>query len=421
MDAILIQGGRTLSGHIDIAGSKNACLAIMPATLLTDDPLTLLNVPRLSDVDTMTTLLQSLGSEVQTLHNNQVRVLVSHAVHNYRADYHIVRKMRAGILVLGPLLARFHQAKVSLPGGCAIGARPVGLHLQGLEALGATLDLRDGYVHATASGGLRGGRFRFPQVSVGATENVLMAATLAKGTSVLDNVATEPEITDLVQCLQSMGAQIKGTGTSQLVVQGVKHLHGATYRVSADRIEFGTYMLAAAIAGGEIELRGGDIGNVRALLDVFTHIGVDYHINSTGLTVKRTRDRLKATSIVTNPYPQFPTDLQAQIMAVLTMAKGTSRIKENVFENRFMHVPELNRMGANISIASGVATIEGVQQLRAAPVMATDLRASVSLVLAALGAMGETRVRRVYHLDRGYEALEEKLSACGALIQRVQE
>jgi UDP-N-acetylglucosamine 1-carboxyvinyltransferase len=418
MDRIVVRGGASLSGSIPIAGAKNACLALMPATLLSDAPLTLTNAPRLSDIRTMTELLRSLGVEVTALQDGKVLALSSHAVENHRADYDIVRKMRASILVLGPLLARRGEAIVSLPGGCAIGARPVDLHLRALEALGAELDLRDGYVHAKAPGGLRGGHITFPFVSVGATENTLMAATLARGTTVIENAAREPEIVDLAVCLRRMGAEIEGEGTARITVEGVDRLEGATHAVVPDRIELGTYMLAPAIAGGEVELMGGRRELVTAFADKLQEAGVEVIGTPQGLSV-RADGRAAAVDVETEPFPGFPTDLQAQMMALLCTARGTSHLEERIFENRFMHAPELMRMGAQIEVHGGSATVHGVDRLRGAPVMATDLRASVSLILAGLGAEGETVVNRVYHLDRGYERVEEKLGAVGARIERV--
>ncbi len=421
MDSILVRGGRRLSGVIPISGAKNACLTLMPAALLTDEPVTLTNAPRLSDIRTMTELLESLGCEVASLQQGRVIVIGTEAIASHRADYEIVRKMRASILVLGPMLARDGQAVVSLPGGCAIGARPVDLHLKGLEALGAELDLRDGYVHARAPSGLRGAIFEFPVVSVGATENVLMAATLARGTTVLKNVAREPEIVDLAQCLRRMGAQIQGEGTSTIEIRGVDRLHGATHPVVADRIELGTYMLAPALAGGEVELLGGRRDLVGAFADKLEEAGIAVTPTNSGLKVHRENGSVRPVDVSTAPFPGFPTDLQAQMMALLTLADGVSHLEEHIFENRFMHAPELARMGARIEVHGGTATVTGVERLRGAPVMATDLRASVSLILAGLAAEGETRVARVYHLDRGYERVEEKLSACGASIERLHE
>jgi UDP-N-acetylglucosamine 1-carboxyvinyltransferase len=420
MDSILVTGNGPLTGRIAIAGAKNACLTLMPATLLTDEPLTLTNAPRLSDIRTMTQLLQSLGSEVASLQGGQVLALSSHTLSSHTADYDIVRKMRASILVLGPMLARDGHAIVSLPGGCAIGARPVDLHLKALEAMGATLDLRDGYVHAKApAGGLKGATVDFPIVSVGATENALMAATLARGTTVLKNAAREPEIVDLARCLRRMGAQIEGEGTSTITIQGVTRLNGATHQVVADRIELGTYMLVPAICGGDVELLGGRIELVGAFCEKLDAAGISVAETADGLRVTRRNGRVRAVNVVTEPFPGFPTDLQAQMMALLCTADGVSVLEERIFENRFMHAPELARMGARIDVQGGTATVTGVEKLKGARVMATDLRASVSLILAALAAEGETVVSRVYHLDRGYERVEEKLRACGALIERV--
>ena len=422
MDQIIVTGNGPLSGQIPIAGAKNACLTLMPATLLSEEPLTLTNAPRLSDIRTMTTLLQSLGAEVQALQDGQVLAMSSHDLTSTRAEYDIVRKMRASILVLGPLLARFGHAEVSLPGGCAIGARPVDLHLKAFEAMGAELDLRDGYVHAKApAGGLKGGIVEFPFVSVGATENALMAATLAKGTTVIRNAAREPEIVDLAQCLQKMGAQIDGAGTSEITVQGVDRLGGATHRVVTDRIELGTYMLAPAICGGEVECLGGTIDLLSAFCEKLDAAGISVEETPKGLKVARKSGRVSAVDVTTEPFPGFPTDLQAQMMALLCTADGTSVLEEKIFENRFMHAPELIRMGAKIDVHGGTATVTGVDRLKGAPVMATDLRASVSLILAGLAAEGETVVSRVYHLDRGYEHVVRKLESVGAKIERVKE
>jgi len=421
MDSILVTGGQELNGRIPIAGAKNACLTLMPAALLSEEPLTLTNAPRLSDIATMNQLLASLGCEVATLQDGNVLALSAGEITNHKADYDIVRKMRASILVLGPMLARDGHAEVSLPGGCAIGARPVDLHLKGLEAMGAELDLRDGYVHAKAPGGLKGGVVDFGMVSVGATENILMAATLAKGTTQIKNAACEPEIVDLARCLRAMGAEISGEGTPFIEVQGVDRLHGATHPVVTDRIELGTYMLAPAIAGGEVELLGGRMELVMSFAQKLDEAGITVTSTPDGLKVKRSSDRVKAVSVETAPFPGFPTDLQAQMMAMLCTASGTSVLDERIFENRFMHAPELIRMGADIEVLGGTATVKGVEKLKGAPVMATDLRASVSLILAGLAAEGETKVSRVYHLDRGYERVEEKLRACGAQIERISE
>jgi UDP-N-acetylglucosamine 1-carboxyvinyltransferase len=422
MDSILVKGNGALNGKIAISGAKNAALTLMPATLLSEEPLTLTNVPRLSDIATMTQLLESLGAEVASLKDGLVLAMSSAEITNHTADYDIVRKMRASILVLGPMLARDGHAVVSLPGGCAIGARPVDLHLKALEAMGAQLDLYDGYVHAKAVGGrLKGAVFEFPFVSVGATENALMAATLAKGTVVLKNAAREPEIVDLARCLRRMGAQIDGEGTSTITIQGVDRLGGATHPVVADRIELGTYMLIPAITGGTVECLGGKIELVAAFAEKLDAIGMSVTQTETGLTVARRNGRIRAVDVVTEPFPGFPTDLQAQMMAALCTADGTSVLEEKIFENRFMHAPELIRMGAKIDVHGGAATVTGVEKLRGARVMATDLRASVSLILAGLAAEGETVVSRVYHLDRGYEKVEQKLRGLGAQIERIKE
>jgi UDP-N-acetylglucosamine 1-carboxyvinyltransferase len=419
MDSILVKGGAALNGKIQIAGAKNAALALMPATLLSEEPLTLTNAPRLSDIKTMTALLQSLGVEVTSMQNGKVQVLSSHAMTSTRADYEIVRKMRASNLVLGPLLARHHQAIVSLPGGCAIGARPMDIHVSALETMGATIELKDGYLHATAKGGLKGARVALRFASVGATENVLMAATLAKGTTIIENAAREPEIVDLAQCLRRMGAQIEGEGTSTITIQGVDRLGAATHPVVTDRIELGTYMLAPVFAGGAVECLGGRMDLVASFAEKLSEAGVDVSETPDGILVKHNGSRAKAVNVTTAVFPGFPTDLQAQMMAMLCTAQGTSVLEEKIFENRFMHAPELIRMGAKIDVQGGTATVRGVDRLKGAPVMATDLRASVSLILAGLAAEGETLVSRVYHLDRGYEHVEEKLRAVGANIERV--
>jgi len=420
MDSIVVTGGAELHGEIPIAGAKNACLTLMPATLLSDEPLTLTNAPRLSDIATMTQLLASLGAEVASLQGGQVIAMASHGEINPVADYDIVRKMRASNLVLGPLLARLGHAVVSLPGGCAIGARPMDLHIEALTALGAEIELKDGYLHAEAKAGLKGADFTMRFASVGATENMLMASTLAKGTTVIRNAAREPEIVDLAQCLRKMGAQIDGEGTSTITIQGVERLHGATHPVVADRIELGTYMLAPAICGGEVECIGGRIELVEAFCEKLDAAGIEVTETKRGLKVARRNGRVSAVDVTTAPFPGFPTDLQAQMMALLCTAEGVSVLEEKIFENRFMHAPELIRMGAKIDVHGGHATVTGVERLKGAQVMATDLRASVSLILAGLAAEGETVVSRVYHLDRGYERVESKLSACGAKIERVK-
>ncbi len=421
MDSILVTGGGALSGEIPIAGAKNACLTLMPATLLSEEPLTLTNAPRLSDIKTMTQLLESLGAEAAAMQDGQVLTMSSHDLNNHVAEYDIVRKMRASNLVLGPMLARLGHAIVSLPGGCAIGARPMDLHIFGLEKLGAEIELKDGYLHAKAPRGLKGAEIELRFASVGATENILMAATLAKGTTVLKNAAREPEIVDLATCLRKMGAQIEGDGSSEIVIQGVDRLHGATHPVVTDRIELGTYMLAPAIAGGEVECLGGRIDLVESFCEKLDAAGIQVKETKRGLKVARKNGRVSAVDVTTEPFPGFPTDLQAQMMAMLCTAEGTSTLHETIFENRFMHAPELIRMGANIEVHGGSATVHGVERLKGAPVMATDLRASVSLILAALAAEGETVVSRVYHLDRGYEKVVRKLSSIGAKIERIKE
>jgi UDP-N-acetylglucosamine 1-carboxyvinyltransferase len=419
MDSILVKGNGPLNGEIAIAGAKNAALTLMPATLLTDEPLTLTNVPRLLDIKTTNELLSSLGTEVAIMQEGQIIVLDTNQITNHTAHYDIVRKMRASILVLGPMLARDGKAIVSLPGGCAIGARPVDLHLQGLEAMGATIELKEGYIHAVAKDGLKGATIDFSFASVGATENILMAATLAKGTTVINNAAREPEIVDLADCLRKMGAQISGDGSPTITIQGVEKLHGTTHPVVADRIELGTYMLAPVIAGGEVELLGGRINLLQSYCEKLDEAGISVTETKRGLKVTSRNGRINGVNVVTKPFPGFPTDLQAQMMAALCTANGTSVLEETIFENRFMHAPELIRMGAKIDVQGGTATVTGVDKLKGAPVMATDLRASVSLILAGLAASGETVVSRVYHLDRGYERLVRKLSSCGANIERI--
>ena len=421
MDQIIVTGSGPVSGQIPIAGAKNACLALMPATLLSDEPLTLTNAPRLSDIRTMTQLLESLGAEISALSDGQVIAMSCHGEINTRADYDIVRKMRASNLVLGPLLAREGHAVVSLPGGCAIGARPMDIHTDGLEKMGATIELREGYLHAKASGGrLKGAVIDFPFASVGATENIMMAATLAKGTTVINNAAREPEIVDLADCLRKMGAQIDGDGTSTITIEGVDRLGGATHQVVTDRIELGTYMLAPAICGGEVECLGGKLSLVESFVAKLNEAGIDVEETASGLKVARKTGPIKAVNVTTEPFPGFPTDLQAQMMALLCTAEGTSVLEEKIFENRFMHAPELERMGADIEVHGGTATVKGVKRLKGAPVMATDLRASVSLILAGMAAEGETVVNRVYHLDRGYEHVVRKLSGIGAKVERVK-
>jgi UDP-N-acetylglucosamine 1-carboxyvinyltransferase len=423
MDRIIIRGGKPLQGRIPISGAKNAALTLLPCALLTDEPLTLRNLPRLADVDGFGHLLNQLGvsTTVEGARPDEmgrVMTLRASASGSTVAPYDIVRKMRASILVLGPLVARAGEATVSLPGGCAIGMRPVDLHLKALEALKAEIEIAAGYVKAKApSGGLKGGTINFPFVSVGATENALMAAVLAKGTTVIENAAREPEITDLAKCLIAMGAEIEGLRTDTLTVHGKDRLHGATYSVMPDRIEAGSYACAAGITGGSLELVGARKETMPSILSGLTDAGLIVEDTPGGIRVSADGG-LKPLSISTAPYPAFPTDMQAQFMAMLTLAQGTSLLTETIFENRYMHVPELNRMGADIEVRGRSAVVRGVEKLHGAPVMATDLRASMSLVIAGLASEGETQVNRIYHLDRGYERLEEKLQAVGADIER---
>ncbi|MDR6853110.1 UDP-N-acetylglucosamine 1-carboxyvinyltransferase [Sphingomonas sp. BE123] len=428
MDRILIRGGRRLAGNIAISGAKNAALTLMPCALLTDEPLTLRNLPRLADADSFGHLLNELGASTAiegTRPNDFGRVLTVRAsrLTSTVAPYDIVRKMRASILVLGPLLGREGEATVSLPGGCAIGNRPIDLHLKALEAMGAEIELAAGYVKATAPkvngvGRLPGGKYRFPVVSVGATENALMAAVTARGTTVLDNAAREPEIVDLCNLLVAMGASIHGIGTETLTIEGRERLHGATYAVMPDRIEAGSYACAAAITGGDVVLDGAKADDMRATLDALVEAGVTVEELPGGIRVAADGP-LKPITLSTAPYPGFATDMQAQFMAMLCKADGASVLTETIFENRYMHVPELARMGADITVSGRTAVVRGVDRMVGAPVMATDLRASMSLILAGLVAEGETQVSRIYHLDRGYERLEEKLQGVGADIERV--
>ena len=424
MDKIRIRGGNRLNGEIPISGAKNSALKLMAASLLTEEPITLRNIPRLADIAAMGDLLMQFGVTMNIRrgaglgHSDTMR-LHAGRIDSAVAPYDIVRKMRASFQVLGPLLARHGEARISLPGGCAIGARPVDFHLKGFEALGAKIDLADGYVIARAKDGLKGATFELPFPSVGATENLMTGAVLAHGRTILKNVAREPETEDLGRCLIAMGAQITGLGTNEIVVDGVEKLSGVDYTVMPDRIETGTYAIATAMTGGEVELVGARAESNEALYGLLRSIGTDVAQTNRGVAVQRNGARPDTVDVTTNVFPSFPTDLQAQFMALMAISKGTSRITETVFENRFMHVPELARMGANIKVEGDRATVVGVEKLRGAPVMATDLRASVSLVLAGLVAEGETVVNRVYHLDRGFERLEEKLSAVGADIERI--
>ncbi len=426
MDRIIIKGGKRLEGRIAISGAKNAALTLLPCALLTDEPLTLRNLPRLADVDSFGHLLNQMGVSTTVEGSRpedfgRVMTMRAGTITSTVAPYDIVRKMRASILVLGPMLARAGEATVSLPGGCAIGNRPIDLHLKALEALGAEIELAAGYVKATApKGGLTGGHIQFPVVSVGATENALMAAVLAKGETMIENAAREPEITDLAKCLIAMGAKIEGLRTDTLTIQGVSELHGATYAVMPDRIEAGSYACAAAITGGSLELVGARKETMPSILSGLQDAGIAVEDTKDGVRVTA-NDGIKPLTISTAPYPAFPTDMQAQFMAMLTLAEGTSLLTETIFENRYMHVPELHRMGADIEVRGRSAVVRGVKALHGAPVMATDLRASMSLILAGLAAEGETQVSRIYHLDRGYERLEEKLQGVGADIERVSD
>jgi UDP-N-acetylglucosamine 1-carboxyvinyltransferase len=422
MDQIAIIGGAHLQGDIPISGAKNSAIKLMTASLLTDEPLRLTNMPRLADTRFLGKLLRRLGAEVTESDGPDGPQTVLHTpeIVSAFAPYDLVRQMRASFNVLGPLLARTGHAKVSLPGGCAIGARPVDLHLKALEALGAHIDLAEGYVYAQAPRGLKGATIEFPFSSVGATEHAMLAAVLARGETVLIGAAREPEIVDLADCLIAMGATVEGAGGSTIRIVGVERLNGATHAVTPDRIETGTYALAAAMAGGEVRLTNTRADLIESLLVKMEEAGVDVERRNDGLVIRRNGARLQAVAVETDPYPGFATDLQAQFMALMTVADGESVVRETIFENRFMHVPELARLGADIAVSGGEARVRGVEFLQGAPVMATDLRASVSLVIAALAAKGETVVNRVYHLDRGFERLEEKLSACGARVRRVK-
>ena len=418
-DLIRIHGGKRLNGTIEISGAKNSGLKLMCAALLTEESMRFTNMPTtLRDIQTLTKVLESIGATIATGPAGTM-VVQAKNISDGHADYELVRQMRASILVLGPLLARLGEATVSLPGGCAIGTRPIDLHLMGLEAMGAKITLEDGYVHASAPHGLTGADITFPKVSVGATENVMMAATLAKGTTTLYNAAREPEISDLGECLIAMGAKITGLGTSEIKITGVEKLYGALHAVVPDRIETGTYMIAVALTGGTLRLKNTQMKFLSALISPLKAAGVSFDEEGDDVIVHRNGKPLVGTDIMTEPYPGFPTDLQAQFMTMLTQCEGAGMVTETVFENRFMHVPELCRMGANITVHGGSAIVRGVKKLKGADVMATDLRASVALVLAGLMAEGTTTVHRIYHLDRGYENLVEKLQACGADIERI--
>jgi UDP-N-acetylglucosamine 1-carboxyvinyltransferase len=428
MDRIRLIGGNELNGEIPISGAKNAALPLMIASLLSDEPLVLHNVPRLADVKQLERILENHGVDI-AVHGRRRgedegvgQRMTFHAadIVDTTAPYDLVSKMRASFWVIGPLLARCHEARVSLPGGCAIGTRPVDLFLTGLQALGAEIDIDEGYVVARApKGGLIGATVNFPKVSVGATHTILMAATLARGTTIIENAAQEPEITNVAECLVAMGAKISGIGTRTLTIEGVEKLHGATVAVIPDRIETGTFAMAAAMTGGDVLLTGARAEHLQAALDVLAKTGVVLTQEERGVRVRRNGNGILPVDVETEPFPGFPTDLQAQFMALMTMSIGTSHIRETIFENRYMHVAELARFGADITVDGQLATVRGKSRLKGAQVMATDLRASVSLVIAGLAATGETIVNRIYHLDRGFEGLEAKLSRCGAEIERV--
>lgn len=420
MDSLRIIGGGPLTGHITISGAKNAALAIMPAAVLTDKPLTLTNIPNVADIKGMRELMAQMGINITGAAPSLT--FDANNITSTTAPYELVRKMRASIFLLAPLVARMQQAKVSLPGGCAIGTRPVDLYINGLTQMGAQIELDGGYIHARApQGGLKGARITFPFVSVGATESMMMAATLAHGTTELVNAAREPEVSDLANCLTAMGAKISGIGSDKLVIEGTggQPLSGGSYRIISDRIEAGTYAMAAGITGGTLLLEGAELHHLAAAQTVLEKAGLSLTQTPKGILAERTGE-LVGVDAMTEPYPGFATDLQAQYMALMTVASGAAMITETIFENRFMHVPELGRMGANITVHGSSALVRGVPRLKGAPVMATDLRASVSLVLAALVADGETTISRIYHLDRGYSDLETKLSACGAQIERIK-
>ena len=427
MDRIRIHGGRALNGTIPISGAKNAALPLMIASLLSEEKLILDNVPRLADVGLLQYILGNHGVDIMVSgkragddeHAGQTFELSAKNIVDTTAPYHLVSKMRASFWVIGPLLARMGQAKVSLPGGCAIGTRPVDFHLDALRALGADIEIEEGYVIAKAKGGLRGAKISFPKVSVGATHTALLTAALAKGETVIENAAREPEVKDVADCIAAMGAKIEGAGTSTIRIQGCDKLKGARHSVLPDRIETGTYAMAVAMTGGDVMLAGASEELLSAALEVLRKTGTKITVTNEGLRVARNGAGIEPVDITTEPFPGFTTDLQAQFMALMSRAKGVSHIRETIFENRFMHVQELARLGAKIALDGDIATVMGVERLKGAPVMATDLRASVSLVIGGLAAEGETNVHRVYHLDRGFERLEQKLARCGAQIERV--
>ncbi|MFT7559845.1 MAG: UDP-N-acetylglucosamine 1-carboxyvinyltransferase [Flavobacteriales bacterium] len=418
MDKLLIEGGACLSGEIRISGAKNSALPILAATLLAETPMYISNLPHLNDVTTMIALVRSMGVGV-TMDENMCVEIDSSTIDDLEAPYDLVKTMRASILVLGPMLARFHKADVSFPGGCAIGSRPVDIHLRGLESMGAVIEIDGGYIRATAPNGLKGAHFFMDKVTVGGTENLLMAAVLADGTSVLENAAREPEIVDLADCLVAMGAKIKGIGTDRLEIEGVKTLSGCAYTVMPDRIETGTYLCAAAATRGSIKLKDTRADILESVLLKLKEAGADIQVGDDWISLDMHGQQPKAVSIITAPYPAFPTDMQSQFMAMNAVASGSARVTETIFENRLIQVHELNRMGANIELEGNTAVVHGVDKLCAAPVMASDLRASASLVIAGLVAEGDTLIDRIYHIDRGYERIEEKMLALGARIRRV--
>jgi UDP-N-acetylglucosamine 1-carboxyvinyltransferase len=418
MEKLLVQGGNRLVGSIRIAGAKNAALPIIAASILASEPIKISNVPHLRDTTTMMELLGQMGAKLSIDEYLGIEI-DPRTIHSRTAPYDLVRTMRASILVLGPLLGRFGEASVSLPGGCAIGSRPVNLHIEGMRAMGAEIDIDHGYIHAKAPNGLHGAAIHMDKTSVTGTENILMGAVLADGQSVITNAALEPEVVDLADFLNALGADIQGAGTSRIVINGVKSLHSGAYRVLPDRIESGTYLTAAAITGGKVTIKDARVDTMTAILQHLTQAGADIQTAGTSITLDMHGEKPRPTDFITAPYPDFPTDMQAQLLALNTVATGTSSVTETIFENRFMHIQELKRMGANIRLNGNTAIITGVEHLTGAPVMATDLRASASLVLAGLVAQGETTVDRIYHIDRGYDCIEEKLSQLGAQIRRI--